>query len=139
MSSVEQQLFAMQEKMFVGEVAPSPLHSLSTRPHYEWTPSEAQVNIMHMDVFIHTSKPLATPDRKVIIEAYRPVAQQLKYHSPATVPSAEQDMNNGQKIEDNYFKHLQHQTLAILGPLDVLVHDMLTQDLLYPEKRYKWR
>ncbi|KAL9541729.1 hypothetical protein PS6_010174 [Mucor atramentarius] len=77
------------------------LHSLSARPHYEWTPSEAhQVNMLHMDVPIHTSKPMTSADRKSIIEAYPPVAQ-LEYRSPATVPSAEQSMNKVQKMEDN--------------------------------------
>lgn len=77
------------------------LHSLSARPHYEWTPSEAhQVNMLHMDVPIHTSKPMTSADRKFIIEAYPPVAQ-LEYRSPATVPSAEQSMNKVQKMEDD--------------------------------------
>ncbi|KAG1109123.1 hypothetical protein G6F42_015754 [Rhizopus arrhizus] len=145
MSSVEQQLSAMLEQMAtlqaqlaqvinptpmqsVDEAAPSSIHSLSTRPHYEWTPSEAQINIMHMDVPIHTSKPMATADCKAIIEAYPPVAQ-LEYCSPATVPSAEKNINKGQKIEDNSLKHLQYQASAILRPpLDVLAHEMLSQD-----------
>ncbi|KAG1090983.1 hypothetical protein G6F42_019551 [Rhizopus arrhizus] len=84
----------------VDDAAPATLHSLSTRPHYEWTPSETQVNIMNMDVPIHTSKPMATADRKAIIEAHPP----------------------GQKIEDNSLKHLQYQAWAILA------HEMLTQD-----------
>lgn len=144
MSSVDQQLAAMQEQMAnlqaqlaqvinptpmqaVDDTAPTQLHSLSTRPHYEWTPSEAQVNLMHMDVPIHTSKPMSTVDRKAIIEAYPPVAQ-LEYRPPATVPSAEKNMNRGQKIEDNSLKHLQYQASAILRPLDVLAHEMLTQE-----------
>ncbi|KAG1135724.1 hypothetical protein G6F37_012786 [Rhizopus arrhizus] len=144
MSSIEQQLAAMQEQMAtlqaqlaqvvnptpmqsVEDAAPATLHSLSTRPHYEWTPSETQINIMNMDVPIHTSKPMATADRKAIIEAYPPVAQ-LEYRSPATIPSAEKNMNKGQKIEDNSLKHLQYQASAILRPLDVLAHEMLAQD-----------
>ncbi|KAG0928688.1 hypothetical protein G6F57_013404 [Rhizopus arrhizus] len=75
----------------VDDAAPATLHSLSTRPHYEWTPSETQVNIMNMDVPIHTSKPMATADRKAIIEAHPPVPQ-LEYRSPATIPSAEKNI-----------------------------------------------
>ncbi|KAL7329895.1 hypothetical protein PS15p_204907 [Mucor circinelloides] len=124
MSSVEQQLTAMQEQMAAlqaqlaqvinttpmqsdDNTATPSLHSLSTRPHYDWNPSEAQVNILHMDVPIHTSKPMTIPaDRRSIIEAYPAVAQ-LEYRSPATVPSAEQSMNKGHKMEDNSLKHLQ--------------------------------
>ncbi|KAK4509550.1 uncharacterized protein ATC70_007902 [Mucor velutinosus] len=111
MSSVEQQLTAMQEQMATlqaqlaqvinptpmqseDNTAPPTLHSLSTRPHYEWTPSEAQ----------------------------------LEYRSRAIVPSAEQIINKGQKIEDNSLKHLQYQTSAILRPLDVLANEMITHD-----------
>ncbi|CEP09844.1 hypothetical protein, partial, partial [Parasitella parasitica] len=124
MSSVEQQLTAMQEQMAalqtqlaqVINTAPmqsddstaTSLHSLNTRPHYEWIPSEAQVNILHMNVPIHTSKPMPSADRRAIIEAYPPVAQ-LEYRSPATVPSADQAMNKGQKMEDNSLKNLQYQ------------------------------
>jgi hypothetical protein len=142
--SVEQQLTAMQEQMAAlqaqlaqmintspmqseDNTAATTLHSLSTRPHYEWTPSEAQVNILQMDVPIHTSKPMATTDRRSIIEAYPPVAQ-LEYRSPATLPSAEQAMNKGQKMEDNSLKQLQYQASAILRPLDVLAHEILTHD-----------
>ncbi|CEP07106.1 hypothetical protein [Parasitella parasitica] len=107
--------------------AATTLHSLSTRPHYEWSPSEAQVNILQMDVPIHTSKPMTTADRRSIIEAYPPVAQ-LEYRSPATLPSAEQAMNKGQKMEENSLKQLQYQASAILRPLDVLAHEMLTHD-----------
>ncbi|GAN05149.1 hypothetical protein MAM1_0083c04618 [Mucor ambiguus] len=99
------------------------LHSLSTCPHYEWTLSEAQVNILPMDVPIHTSKPMAPADRKAIIESYPPVAQ-LEYRSPATVPSAEPTMNKGRKMEDNsLLKHLQYQASAIL-----VAHEIITQD-----------
>ncbi|KAI8640383.1 hypothetical protein BD408DRAFT_419799 [Parasitella parasitica] len=76
----------------VEEAAPAMLHSLSTHPHYEWTLSETQVNILHMEAPIHTSQPMALAERKAIIEAYPPVAQ-LDYRSPATIPSAEQNMN----------------------------------------------
>ncbi|KAL9537451.1 hypothetical protein PS6_011739 [Mucor atramentarius] len=89
MSSVEQQLTAMQEQMAALQA------------------QLAQVNILHMDVPIHTSKPMTTPaDRRSIIEAYPSVAQ-LEYRSPATVPSAEQSMNKGHNMEDNSLKHLQ--------------------------------
>ncbi|CEP09384.1 hypothetical protein [Parasitella parasitica] len=108
--------------------AATTLHSLSTRPHYEWTQSEVQVNILQMDIPIHSSsKPMTTADRRSIIETYPPVAQ-LEYRSPATLPSAEQAMNQGEKMEDNSLKQLQYQASAILCPLDVLGHEMLTHD-----------
>ncbi|KAL7330075.1 hypothetical protein PS15p_205064 [Mucor circinelloides] len=111
----------------VDDTAPTQLHSLSSRPLYEWTPSEAQVNNMHMDIPSHTSRPMSNVDLKAIIEAYPPMAQ-LEYRPPATVPSAEKNMNKGQKIEDNSLKHLQYHVSAILCPLDVFAHEMLTQE-----------
>ncbi|EPB81189.1 hypothetical protein HMPREF1544_12094 [Mucor circinelloides 1006PhL] len=63
------------------------IYILNTRPHYEWTPSEAQVNIMHMDVPIHTSKPMSNVDRKDIIEASSPPVAQLEYRSTANEPN----------------------------------------------------
>lgn len=105
----------------------APLHSLGTRPHYDWTPSEFHSTIMSMDTPLFTSTPLPESERKVLIDSYPPVAQ-LEYRAPATIPTAEKLMNRGQKMEDSALKHHQYRLSALFRPLDVLTHELLTSE-----------
>ncbi|CEP17714.1 hypothetical protein [Parasitella parasitica] len=46
-----------------------PLHSFGTRPHYDWSPSVALMNLMELDIPLHHAKPLPDSERKAIIES----------------------------------------------------------------------
>ena len=103
------------------------LHLFGTRPRYEWQPSEFLVNLLHLDQPIHTSPPLSDTERKSIIEAY-PSISNLDYHAPEAIPSALQRMNKGQKHEDQSLKQFQYLVSAILRPLDILAHELATNE-----------
>ncbi|KAI8079702.1 uncharacterized protein B0P05DRAFT_469880, partial [Gilbertella persicaria] len=98
-----------------------------TRPHYDWSPSDALMDLMELDTPIHTAKPMPDSERKTIIESYPPMAH-LDYRAPATIPSAERLMNLGQKYEDNALKQLQYLLSAVFRPLDILTKEMFTAE-----------
>lgn len=83
MSSLEEQFILMQQlaslqtqingtastsMQSADDTAIQPLHSLGTRPHYDWTPSDALSGIMELDVPLHTSPALPDSERKAIID-----------------------------------------------------------------------
>ena len=141
MSSLEEQLDLMQQqihalqaqldankashKQSVDDTANKPIHSMGTRPHYDWSPSDALTELMELDVPLHTSTMLSDSERKTIIESYPPIAY-LDYKAPATIPTAERLMNKGQRLEDNSLKHLQYLLSAAFRPLDILAHEIVT-------------
>ncbi|CEP18222.1 hypothetical protein [Parasitella parasitica] len=156
MSTLEEQVFALQQQlaslqaqiqtasgptpmqsvddtarptpMQQGEnAAMPPLHSFGTRPHYDWSPSDALMDLMELDTPIHHAKALPDSERKAIIEAYPPMAH-LDYRAPATIPTAERMMNRGQKYEDTAIKQLQYLLSAAFRPLDILIHEMFTHE-----------
>ncbi|KAK4514797.1 uncharacterized protein ATC70_002402 [Mucor velutinosus] len=113
-----------------------PLHSFGTRPHYEWSPSDALTDLMELDTPLHHSKPLPDSERKAIIESYPPMAH-LDYRAPATIPTAAKIMNRGQKYEDQSLKSLQYLLSATFRPLDILIHEMFTHETGNPNlERY---
>ncbi|EPB82719.1 hypothetical protein HMPREF1544_10565 [Mucor circinelloides 1006PhL] len=157
MSSLEQQLSAMQQQIAAlqaqlvevvntsspmqsadDDTAPPPLHSFGTRPHYDWTPSDTLRELMGLDIPLHNSNPVFDSERKAIIEAYPPMAHHfLDYKAPATIPTAEQFMNRGQKLEDSSLKQLQYLLSAAFCPLDILIHEMFTYENSNPNlERY---
>ncbi|EPB87227.1 hypothetical protein HMPREF1544_05949 [Mucor circinelloides 1006PhL] len=145
MSTIEEQLLALQQQQFASpqtqlQAASVPtstpmqrtrcyskLHSVETRPHYGWPPSDALMDLMELDTPIHHAKPLPDSERKAIIEFYPPMAH-LDYRAPATIPSAECLMNRGQKYEDNALRQLQYLLSAVFRPLDTLTKDMFTSE-----------
>lgn len=142
MSSLETQVQQLQQQLQqlmqqLGENTPehmqsdgdntAQLHSFGTRPRYEWQPSEFLSDFLHLDQPIHTSPPLSDTERKSIIEAYPPIAN-LDYHAPITIPSALQRMNKGQKLEDQSLKHFQYLVSAVLRPLDILAHELASNE-----------
>jgi len=76
------------------DTASLPLHSMGTRPRYDWSSSEGLTTLMNLDAPLHTSELLSDSERKAIIESYPPMAH-LNYKAPATIPSAERLMNKG--------------------------------------------
>ncbi|KAG0910302.1 hypothetical protein G6F33_008018 [Rhizopus arrhizus] len=132
---MQQQITALQAQINDVNVTPmqsaddtaSPLHSFGTRPHYDWSPSEALSQIMELDTPLHTSPLLPDSERKTIIESYPPMAH-LDYKAPTTVPTAERLMNKGQKLEDNSLKHFQYLLSAAFRPLDILSHELVSSE-----------
>ncbi|KAG1451707.1 hypothetical protein G6F46_009043 [Rhizopus delemar] len=120
MSSMEEQFHMMQQQVAVlqeqlngatttpmqsaDDTAPLPLHSMGTRPHYDWSPSEGLTELMNLNAPLHTSALPSDSERKTIIEYYPPMAH-LDYKAPAIIPSAERMMNKGQRYEDNSLNH----------------------------------
>lgn len=153
MSSLEEQFTVMQQQLAAiqaqlnGATNPTPmqsaddtatpsLHSFGTRPHYDWSPSDSLMDLMELDVPLHTSKPLSDSERKSIIESYPPMAH-VDYKAPITIPTAERIMNKGQKHEDNSLKQLQYHLSAAFRPLDILTHELFTYDTGNPNlERY---
>ncbi|KAG1134640.1 hypothetical protein G6F37_013200 [Rhizopus arrhizus] len=101
------------------------LHSLGTRPHYDWTPSDALTALMSLDTPLHTSPMLSETERKAIIESYLPMSH-VDYKAPATIPTAERAMNKIQRHEDNSLKHLQYLLSAAFRSLDILSHELVS-------------
>ncbi|OAD07854.1 hypothetical protein MUCCIDRAFT_158110 [Mucor lusitanicus CBS 277.49] len=119
---------AMPTPMQPGEHAAMPtLHSVETRPHYDWSPSDALMDLMELDTPIHTAKPMPDSERKAIIESYPPMAH-LEYRAPVTVPYAERLMNRGQRYEDNALKQLQYLLSAVFRPLDILTKELFAAE-----------
>ncbi|KAI8082474.1 uncharacterized protein B0P05DRAFT_447200, partial [Gilbertella persicaria] len=98
-----------------------------TRPHYDWSPSDALMEFLELDNSIHHTKPFPDSERKAIIESYPPMAH-LDYRAPATIPTAERMMNREQKYEDHSLKQLQCLLSAASRPLDILIHEMFTHE-----------
>ena len=141
MSSIEEQFQLMQKQLAalqaqINGSTPTPmqsaddtasqlLHSLGTRPHYDWTPSDALTALMSLDTPLHTSPMLSDIERKAIIESYPPMSH-VDYKAPATIPTAERAMNKGQRHEGNSLKHLQYLLSAAFRPLDILSHELVS-------------
>ncbi|EIE88314.1 hypothetical protein RO3G_13025 [Rhizopus delemar RA 99-880] len=142
---IQQQIAALQEQIngatttpmqSADDTAPLPLHSMGTRPHYDWSPSEGLTELMNLDAPLHTSALLSDLERKTIIESYPPMAH-LDYKAPATIPSAERMMNKGQRYEDNSLKQLQYLLSAVYRPLDILSHELVSSEAGNPNlERY---
>lgn len=74
---MQQQIATLQEQLHNATTTPmqsaddaattSPLHSLGTRPHYDWSPSEGLTELMNLDTPLHTTAPLSDSERKTII------------------------------------------------------------------------
>ncbi|KAI8327858.1 hypothetical protein BC941DRAFT_457997 [Chlamydoabsidia padenii] len=133
---MQQQIAALQEQLNNTNLAPmqsaddtatQPLHSMGTRPHYDWSPSEALTEVMNLDAPLHTSPMLSDSERRTIIESYPPMAH-MEYKAPATIPTAERLMNKGQRYEDNNLKHLQYLLSAVFRPLDILSHELVSSE-----------
>ena len=133
---MQQQLAALQTQLNTGSPTPMqsaddtatlPLHSMGTRPRYDWSPSDSLMELMELDTPLHTSKALSDSERKTIIEAYPPMAH-LEYKAPATIPTAERLMNKGQRFEDNSLKHLQYLLSATFRPLDIFTHELVSSE-----------
>lgn len=101
------------------------LHSIRTRPHYDWSPSPFLMELLNLDAPLHNSPVLSDSDRKTIIESYPPLSH-LDYRAPATVPTAERVMNKGQKLEDQSLKSLQYLLSAVFRPLDILANELVS-------------
>ncbi|KAL7319764.1 hypothetical protein PS15m_002858 [Mucor circinelloides] len=74
---MQQQIAALQVQLHNATTTPttSPLHSMGTRPHYDWSPSDGLTELMNLvDTPLHTTAPLPDSERKTIIEAYPPMA-----------------------------------------------------------------
>ncbi|KAG1367337.1 hypothetical protein G6F61_012999 [Rhizopus arrhizus] len=142
MSSIEEQFHMMQQQIAAlqeqlngastpmqsaDDTAPMPLHSMGTRPHYDWSPSDTLIELMNLDTPLHTSNLLSDSERKTIIESYPPMAH-LEYKAPATIPTAERLMNKGQRYEDRSLKHLQYLLSAAFRPLDILSHELVSSE-----------
>ncbi|KAG1093521.1 hypothetical protein G6F42_018945 [Rhizopus arrhizus] len=143
---MQQQIAALQEQLdgatttpmqSADDTASLPLHSMGTRPRYDWSPSEGLTTLMNLDAPLHTSELLsADSERKAIIESYPPMAH-LDYKAPATIPSAERLMNKGQHHEDNSLKQLKYQLSAVYRPLDILSHELVSSEVGNPNlERY---
>ncbi|CEP13938.1 hypothetical protein [Parasitella parasitica] len=115
---MQQQIVALQDQLrgatthtpmqSADDTATLALHSMGTRPHYDWSPSEGLAELMNLDApLINTSELLSDSERKTIIEAYQPMAH-LEYKPPATIPNAGRAMNK-----------------ATYRPLDILCHELL--------------
>ncbi|GAN11891.1 hypothetical protein MAM1_1210d11514 [Mucor ambiguus] len=118
---------AMPTSMQPGEHAAIPsLHSVETRPRYDWSPSDALMDLMELDTPIihHAAKPMPDSERKAIIESYPPPMAHLNYRAPVTIPSTERLMNRGQKYEDSALKQLQYLLSAVFRPLDILTKEV---------------
>jgi hypothetical protein len=127
MAGIQQQLGTTTTSMQSEVTTSQPLHSMGTRPHYDWSPSEALTELMQLDTPLHTTARLSDSERKSIIESYPPMTH-LDYKAPATIPTAERLMNKGQRYEDNSLKQLQYQLSAVFRPLDILGHELLSSE-----------
>lgn len=142
MSSIEKQFHLMQQQLAAlqeqfncatssmqsaDDTDPLPLHSMGTRPHYDWSPSTALTELMNLHTLLHTSPVLSDSERKAIIESYPPIAH-LDYKAPATIPTSECLMNKGQRYEDNSLKQLQYLLSDVFRPLDILSHELVSSE-----------
>ncbi|KAG1047494.1 hypothetical protein G6F43_010061 [Rhizopus delemar] len=109
----------------------APLHSVGTRPHYDWTPSEFLNQFLQLDTHLYKSPLLTDNDRKSIIENYPPLAS-LDYRPPSSVLTAERLMNKAQKMEDQSLKRLQYLTSAVFRPQGILAHKLFSTETENP-------
>ncbi|KAG1442369.1 hypothetical protein G6F46_013129 [Rhizopus delemar] len=83
MSSIEEQFHMMQQQIAAlqeqpngastpmksaDNTAPIPLHSMGTRPHYDWSPSDTLTELMNLDTPLYTSTLLSDSE-----SAFRPL------------------------------------------------------------------
>ncbi|CEP07627.1 hypothetical protein [Parasitella parasitica] len=96
---------------------------MGTRPHYDWSPSEALTEVMNLDALLHTSPMLSDSEQ---------------YKTPAIIPKAERLMNKGQRYAGNNLnKHLQYLLSAVFCPLDILSHELVFSESNNPNlERY---
>ncbi|EIE90041.1 hypothetical protein RO3G_14752 [Rhizopus delemar RA 99-880] len=103
MSSIEEQFHMMQQQIAAlqeqpngastpmksaDNTAPIPLHSMGTRPHYDWSPSDTLTELMNLDTPLYTSTLLSDSECKTLIESY-PSMTHIEYKAPVTIPTAE--------------------------------------------------
>ncbi|KAI9266976.1 hypothetical protein BY458DRAFT_573759 [Sporodiniella umbellata] len=56
-----------------GNAAIPTVHSIETRPHYDWSPSDALMDLMEFDTPIHTAKPMPDSERNnIALRAHDP-------------------------------------------------------------------
>ena len=82
MSSIEEQFHMMQQQIAVlqeqlngastpmqsaDDTAPMPLHSMGTRPHYDWSPSDTLTELMNLATPLHTSNLLSDSERRLLL------------------------------------------------------------------------
>ncbi|KAG1155628.1 hypothetical protein G6F36_014374 [Rhizopus arrhizus] len=129
---MQQQIAALQEQLngastpmrSENDTAPMPLHSMGTRPHYDWSPSDTLTELVNLDTPLHTSTLLSDSELKIIIESYPPMAH-LEYGAPATIPIVERLMNKDQRYEDRSLKNSQYLLSAAFRPLDIPHYDAM--------------
>lgn len=111
------------------------VHSLLTRPKYDWTPSPTHVELMRLNQNLFTSSPLLDGERKKLIESYPPI-DGLDYQPPDAVPQAYRLMNGQQRSQDGSLKSTQYLISAIFRPLDVLTHELINNEGLEASEKY---
>lgn len=111
------------------------VHSLLTRPKYDWTPSPTHVELMRLNQDLFTSSPLLDGERKKLIESYPPI-DGLDYQPPDAVPQAYRLMNDQQRSQDGSLKSTQYLISAIFRPLDVLTHELINNEGLEASEKY---
>ncbi|KAL9539401.1 hypothetical protein PS6_011221 [Mucor atramentarius] len=135
---MKQQIAALQKQLHNATTTPmqsaddtattSPLHSMGTIPHYDWSLSDGLTELMNLvDTPLHTTPPISDSERKTIVEAYPPMGHLDYYMAPATIPTAERLMNKRERYENHSLKHLQYLLLsAVYLPLNILAYELVS-------------
>lgn len=79
------------------------VHSLPTRPKYDWAPSADHIELMDLGQDLFRSTPLEDKERKLLIESYPPI-DGLNYQPPEAIPSAYTAMSDYQWSHDGSLK-----------------------------------
>ncbi|KAG1472651.1 hypothetical protein G6F54_014424 [Rhizopus delemar] len=87
-------------------LAPSPWHSLGTRPQFDWSPPEILAQSLQLDRDLFSTEHILPDDeRRELIEAY-PALRNIEYKPPSTLPTAHRCMNKAQQLEDSSLREL---------------------------------
>ncbi|KAG2212560.1 hypothetical protein INT45_005347, partial [Circinella minor] len=128
-SSLHQQEHQQMLEALAVSQATTPLpssqpHTLPTRPHFDWLPSEELIQLLpelSEDLFSHQ---LSDDQKKSLIDNY-PAIQGMRYTAPQAIPAAASRFIRSQSREDSTLRHLQYQLSAVFRPFDVLANELL--------------
>ncbi|KAG1135872.1 hypothetical protein G6F37_012401 [Rhizopus arrhizus] len=104
----------LQMMMDSSHLAPSPWHSLGTRPQIDWSPPEILAQGLQSNKDLFSAEHILTDDeRRELIEAY-PALRNVEYRPPYTLSTAHRCINKTQQLEDSSLRDLQRNELIYL-------------------------
>lgn len=117
--SAEQPIVDSDEPM-TGLMDPTlPVHSLETRPSYNWTPPPLLSQVLQLNAPLFTEPLLTDEVRRQTIDKY-PGIEGIQYQPPDTLPMTAKKMKPHQSKQDMSLKRPQYLISGIFRPMDVL-------------------